>query len=66
MSRSSASRAGESCSEARGNISFGNPVGPENTSGGGGGGGSYPIGQIRVFIHPYIVRTCTFKLHTTV
>ena len=39
MSRSSVSRAGESCSEARGNISFGGPVGPENTSEGGGGGG---------------------------
>ena len=39
MSRSSASRAGErlSCIEARGNISFGGPVGPENTSEGGGG-----------------------------
>ena len=33
------SRAGESCSEARGNISFEGPIGPENTSGGGGGGG---------------------------
>ena len=62
MSRSSVSRAGESCSEARGNISFGGPVGPENTSegglgGGGGGGGGLPlqIGQIRVFRHPYIV-----------
>ena len=44
MSRSSASRAGESCSEARGNISFGGPVGPENTSAGGvGGGGVYPL-----------------------
>ena len=45
MSRSSVSRAGESCSEARGNISFGGPVGPENTSKGwgGGGGGVYPL-----------------------
>ena len=46
MSRSSVSRAGESCSEPRGNISFGGPVGPENTSkggGGGGGGGGYPL-----------------------
>ena len=33
------SRAGESRSEARGNISFEGPIGPENTSGGGGGGG---------------------------
>ena len=32
------SRAGESYSEARGNISFEGPIGPENTSGGGGGG----------------------------
>ena len=40
MSRSSVSRAGESCSEARGNISFGGPVGQENTSGGRGG---YPL-----------------------
>ena len=61
MSRSSVSRAGESCSEARGNISFGGPVGPENTSeggGGGGGGGGYPLRLVkydRVFIHPYIV-----------
>ena len=39
MSKSSVSRAGESRSEARGNISFGGPVGPENTSEGGGGGG---------------------------
>ena len=31
-------RAGESGSEARGNISFEGPIGPENTSGGGGGG----------------------------
>ena len=54
-------RAGESRGEARSNISFGGPVGPENTSGGrdwgggGGGGGGVPlqIGQIRVFIlHP--------------
>ena len=30
---------GESRSEARGNISFESPIGPENTSGGGGGGG---------------------------
>ena len=30
------SRAGESRSEARGNISFEGPIGPENTSGGGG------------------------------
>ena len=29
-------RAGESRSEARGNISFEGPIGPENTSGGGG------------------------------
>ena len=34
MSRSSFSRAGESRSEARGNISFGGPIDPENTSGG--------------------------------
>ena len=39
MSRSSVSRAGVSCNETRGNISFGGPVGPENTSDGGGGGG---------------------------
>ena len=32
-------RAGESRGEARGNISFGGHVGPDNTSGGGGGGG---------------------------
>ena len=31
--------AGESRSEARGNISFRGPVGPGNTSGRGGGGG---------------------------
>ena len=31
-------RAGESRSEARGNISFEGPIGPENTSGEGGGG----------------------------
>ena len=47
MSSSSVSRAGESRSEARGNISFGGPVSPENTSegggGGGGGGGGYPL-----------------------
>ena len=56
MSRSSVSRAGESCSEARGNISFRGPVGPENTSEGGGGG--YPLRLAKydpVFIHPYIV-----------
>ena len=36
-------RAGESRSEARGNISFEGPIGPENTSGGGGGGGVSPL-----------------------
>ena len=35
-------RAGESRSEARGNISFEGPIGPDNTSGGGGGGGGPP------------------------
>ena len=57
MSRISISRAGESCSEARGNISFVGPVGPENTSEGGGGGG-YPLRLAKYdpdFIHPYIV-----------
>ena len=33
----SRSRAGESRSEVRGNISFEGPIDPENMSGGGGG-----------------------------
>ena len=66
MSRSSVSRAGESCSEARGNISFGGPVGPENTSEGGGGGLPLEIGQIRSSFYTSVHSTCTFKLHTTV
>ena len=41
--------AGESRSEARGNISFEGPIGPENTSGGtGGGGGGGGGGQWRI------------------
>ena len=39
----SRSRAGESRSKPLGNISFGDPVGPENTNGGGGGGGFTPL-----------------------
>ena len=41
------SRAGERRSEARGSISFGGPIGPENTSRGGGRGGGFPLRLIR-------------------
>ena len=58
-----ACRAGESRSEARGNISFGGPIGSENTSGGGGGGGGGAGGKYEFL---YIRSICTFKLHTTV
>ena len=38
-------RAGESRSEARGNISFEGPIGSENTSRGGGGGSPLRLAQ---------------------